>query len=95
MIDISIEPLENTITVIRQMNENLKEVLSELKAHMCSLEGSWIGAVSNTFLGKVQLLDRNFELYHQIIERYASHLEAVIEQYRLTEYNLQRNILEF
>lgn len=95
MIEISVIELEPYVTLIRQINQQLTDTLVLLKNEMLMIENFWIGQTSSTFREKVSNLDQKIVYYQEFVERYATHLETIIEQYRITELNLQHNISEF
>ena len=95
MIEISIKELEPYVNKIRQINQQLTEILLQMKKNMVMIDNYWIGNTSKTFIEKVSLLDDKKVYYLDFVERYASHLELIIEQYRLTETNLQQNAAAF
>lgn len=95
MINISILELEPYVSIIRQLNQQMTDVLNSLKTQMLLVENYWEGETSETFRERVQSLNPKIEAYQETVERYASHLALIIEQYRLTEQNLQRNATSF
>lgn len=95
MIEISLEEMEVLVQDIRRINQSLTQTLYQLKNHMILLENSWQGDASLAFKDRIQSLDGKFDLYQQIVEKYATHLESIIDQYRLTEQNLHYNVSSF
>lgn len=95
MIDISIYELEPYIDSIRQLNQLLTDTLFQMKNSMLMVENYWQGITSETFIDKVHQLDQKINYSQELVEKYVSHLETIIEQYRLTETNLNQNIAAF
>ena len=95
MIDISICELEQYVNSIVQMNQLLTDTLFQMKNSMLMVENYWQGMTSDTFIEKVQQLDQKINYSQELVDKYVSHLEAIIEQYRLTELNLNQNIASF
>ena len=95
MIDISIYELEPYIDSIRQLNQLLTATLFLMKNSMLMVENYWQGITSETFIDKVHQLDQKINYSQELVEKYVSHLETIIEQYRLTETNLNQNIASF
>lgn len=95
MIDISIYELEPYINSIRQLNQLLTDTLFQMKNSMLMVENYWQGITSETFIDKVHQLDQKINYSQELVEKYVSHLETIIEQYRLTETNLNQNIAAF
>ena len=95
MIEITIKELDPYVNKIRQIYQQLTEILLQMKNNMVMIDNYWIGNTSKTFIEKVSLLDDKIVYYQDFVERYASHLEMIIEQYRLTETNLQQNAAAF
>ena len=95
MIDISIYELEPYIDSIRQLNQLLTDTLFQMKNSMLMVENYWQGITSETFIDKVHQLDQKINYSQEFVEKYVSHLETIIEQYRLTETNLNQNIASF
>ena len=95
MINISIHELEPYIDTIRQMNQLLTDTLFQMKNSMLMVENYWQGITSETFLDKVYQLDQKINYSQELVEKYVSHLETIVEQYRLTEANLTQNIAAF
>lgn len=95
MIDISIYELEPYIDSIRQLNQLLTDTLFQMKNSMLMVENYWQGITSETFIDKVHQLDQKINYSQELVEKYVSHLETIIEQYRLTETNLNQNIASF
>ena len=95
MIDISIYELEPYIDSIRQLNQLLTDTLFQMKNSMLMVENYWQGITSETFIDEVHQLDQKINYSQELVEKYVSHLETIIEQYRLTETNLNQNIASF
>ena len=95
MLEISVQELVPFVQMIRTLNQQLTDTLYQLKTQMIMVENYWEGDTSRMFQEKALTLDRKIEQYQEVIERYAAHLESIIEQYRLTEQNLYHNVASF
>ncbi len=95
MIEISVNELAPYVDIIHQMNQQLTDILYQLKHQMMMCESYWQGDTSLEFREHVSLLDSKFELYQETISRYASYLADIIQQYQMTEQNLKQNVGTF
>lgn len=94
-IQISFEEVLATSQLIRRMNQQMSEHHEEMRRLMNSLEPDWQSETSQTIRRKFNGLTKHFEQYHAVVESYASFLDEMVENYRMTESNLNRNAESF
>ena len=90
-IKITFQALTAKTTSLRNKNEELDGLLTDIKNAINSLEADWSSDTSITIRDKITGMQPTFDTYREVIESYAKFLDRAIAQYESTEATLNTN----
>lgn len=90
-IHVSVQQIRDTAGVLKQINHDLTQCLSEMLQEMNSLEVNWESETSNTIREKFNALSPHFQQYAQVMDNYIDYLYQTADQYEATENSLRQN----
>ena len=90
-IKITFQEVRERTREIRKHNQNLTDILNEIKTAINALESEWTSDTSDTIRSKITGMQPKFDSYREVIESYAKFLDNTVERYEGTESTLQTN----
>ncbi len=94
-IVISLSDVTRCAGELRRKNEELTQELSEMKRIMNDLAAYWQSPASETIRSRFQGMNAVFANYREIIDTYASFLDATVTSYEATEQRIHQNASAF
>ena len=87
--------VEDSATLIKKENEELRNYLQNIENHITSLEGSWESDSAAAIRTKIRGMKPKFEQYYKVVDNYVKLLHNAVADYRATERTNKSNADQF
>lgn len=94
-IRIDLSEVSEVSTTIKDINQQIFNLLSEMKSEVNSIDISWISSNSTLLKDKFNEFSKSFDLQKVTIDKYAQFLDHTVQSYEALESTISSNASSF